>query len=225
MSLNHRLIWVSLYNPHHAPRPPLGAPRPRPHGNRLRPQPLRSLPPPAQLCRNPRRTSHHRPLPLVRSSPRPPRRRRHPHLRPPPHPTHPPAEHRNLATRQSLPRRRGPRPHPRCQRHRPGRLPHALPLKMPIAKLTIELEIPHAQSLKDRRQVVRSLKDKLRHAFNLSVAELDDGVVWNRATLGIATISSSTSYLTSQIQQIDHAINRFSAALSAEVIVSYAETL
>ena len=73
---------------------------------------------------------------------------------------------------------------------------------MPIAKLTIELEIPHAQSLKDRRQVVRSLKDKLRHAFNLSVAELDDGVVWNRATLGVATISSSTSYLTSQIQQI-----------------------
>jgi uncharacterized protein len=94
---------------------------------------------------------------------------------------------------------------------------------MPIAKLTIELEIPHAQSLKDRRQVVRSLKDKLRHAFNLSVAELDDGVVWNRATLGVAAISSSTSYLTSQIQQIDRAAHRFSATLSAEVIDSYAE--
>jgi uncharacterized protein len=96
---------------------------------------------------------------------------------------------------------------------------------MPIAKLTIELEIPHAQSLKDRRHVVRSLKDKLRHAFNLSVAELDDGVVWNRATLGVATISSSTSYLTSQIQQIDRAVHRFSATLSAEVIDSYAEIL
>jgi uncharacterized protein len=96
---------------------------------------------------------------------------------------------------------------------------------MPIAKLTIELEIPHAQSLKDRRHVVRSLKDKLRHAFNLSVAELDDGVIWNRATLGVATISSSTSYLTSQIQQIDRAVHRFSAALSAEVVDSYAEIL
>ena len=83
--------------------------------------------------------------------------------------------------------------------------------KMPIAKLTIELEIPHAQSLKDRRQVLRSLKDKLRHGFNLSVAELDDGIVWNRATLGIATISSSTSYLTGQLQQIDHAVHRFAA--------------
>ena len=96
---------------------------------------------------------------------------------------------------------------------------------MPIAKLTVELEIPHSQSLKDRRQVLRSLKDKLRHAFNLSVAELDDGVVWNRATLGIVTISSSTSYITSQIQQIDHAIHRFSAALSAEVLDSYAEII
>ena len=46
---------------------------------------------------------------------------------------------------------------------------------MPVAKLTLELSIPHAQSLKDRRQVVRSLKDKLRHGFNVSIAELRDG--------------------------------------------------
>ena len=97
--------------------------------------------------------------------------------------------------------------------------------KMPVAKLTIELEIPHAQSLKDRRQVIRSMKDKLRHGFNLSVAELDDGIVWNRATLGIAAISSSTSYLTGQLQQIDQAVHRIAATLSAEVLDSYAEIL
>jgi len=96
---------------------------------------------------------------------------------------------------------------------------------MPIAKLTVELDIPHAQSLKERRQVLRSMKDKLRHSFNLSVAELDEGIVWNRATLGIATISSSTSYLTGQIQLIDHAIHRIAAALSAEVLDSYVEIL
>ena len=62
---------------------------------------------------------------------------------------------------------------------------------MPIAKLTIELDLPHAQSLKDRRQVLRSLKDKLRHGFNLAVAELDEGIVWNRATLGIAVIGNA----------------------------------
>ncbi len=96
---------------------------------------------------------------------------------------------------------------------------------MPVAKLTLEIEIPHAQSLKDRRQVIRSLKDKLRHAFNLSVAELDDGIVWNRATLGIASISSSTSYLTGQLQQIDQAAHRIAATLSAEIVDSYAEIL
>jgi uncharacterized protein YlxP (DUF503 family) len=96
---------------------------------------------------------------------------------------------------------------------------------MPIAKLTVELEIPHAQSLKDRRQVLRSMKDKLRHGFNLSIAELDDGTIWNRATLGIAAISSSTTYLTGQLQQIDQAVHRIAAALSAEVLDSYAEIL
>jgi uncharacterized protein YlxP (DUF503 family) len=96
---------------------------------------------------------------------------------------------------------------------------------MPLAKLILEIEIPHAQSLKDRRQVVRSMKDKLRHGFNLAVAELDDGLVWNRATLGIAAISSSTSYLTGQIQQIDQAAHRIAATLSAEILDSYAEIL
>jgi uncharacterized protein len=96
---------------------------------------------------------------------------------------------------------------------------------MPVAKLILEIEIPHAQSLKDRRQVVRSMKEKLRHGFNLSIAELDDAIVWNRATLGIAAISSSTSYLTGQLQQIDQAAHRIAATLSAEITDSYAEIL
>jgi uncharacterized protein YlxP (DUF503 family) len=96
---------------------------------------------------------------------------------------------------------------------------------MPLAKLTLEIEIPHAQSLKDRRQVIRSLKDKLRNSFNLAIAELDEATVWNRATLGVAVISSSRSYLTGQLQQIDQAAHRFANALSAEVVDSYAEVL
>jgi uncharacterized protein YlxP (DUF503 family) len=97
--------------------------------------------------------------------------------------------------------------------------------EMPIARLIVEFEIPYAQSLKDRRHVVRSIKDRLRHNFNLSIAELDDGIVWNRATLGIAAISSSTSYLSGQIQRIDNAVHRLAAGLSAEVTDSYAEIL
>ena len=96
---------------------------------------------------------------------------------------------------------------------------------MPVGKLTLEVAIPHAQSLKDRRQVVRSLKDKLRHGFNLSVAEMDEGVVWNSATIGIACISGSTSYLTGQLEVIDAAALRIVVGLGAEITDSYAEIL
>jgi uncharacterized protein YlxP (DUF503 family) len=96
---------------------------------------------------------------------------------------------------------------------------------VPVARLTFEIEIPHAQSLKDRRQVVRSLKDRLRNAFNLSISELDSGEIWNRATIGIAVISGSSSYLTGQLEEIDRAAHRITQALGAEVTDSYAEFL
>ena len=96
---------------------------------------------------------------------------------------------------------------------------------MPIAKLTVEISIPHAQSIKDRRQVVRSIKDKLRHSFNVSVAELDDANLWNRATLGVVAISASSAYLAGQMQEIDKAIQRVANSLSAEILESYVEDI
>jgi uncharacterized protein YlxP (DUF503 family) len=96
---------------------------------------------------------------------------------------------------------------------------------MPIAKLTVEFSIPHAQSIKDRRQVVRSLKDKLRHGFNVSVAELDDATIWNRATLGMVAISSSSSYLAGQMRELDDALHRLADGLGAEIVDSFVEFL
>ena len=66
--------------------------------------------------------------------------------------------------------------------------------------------------------------DGMRIEWDVPI-EMDDGIVWNRATLGIAAISSSTSYLTGQLQQIDQAVHRIAAQLSAEIIDSYAEIL
>jgi uncharacterized protein YlxP (DUF503 family) len=79
---------------------------------------------------------------------------------------------------------------------------------MPVAALTIELRIEHAQSLKDRRQVVRSLKEKLGHGFNISIAELDEAVTWRSATIGVVAISSSRDYLTGQMRQVEDAATR-----------------
>lgn len=94
---------------------------------------------------------------------------------------------------------------------------------MPVATLILELGIEHAQSLKDRRQVVRSLKDRLRHGFNISVAELDEALVWNRATLGIAAISQSPAYLAGQLQQVEAAARGIMAGLGCELLDSYIE--
>ena len=96
---------------------------------------------------------------------------------------------------------------------------------MPIASITVELEIPHAQSLKDRRQAIRSIKDKFRNRFNVSIAELDEGLVWNRATLGLVAISASTSYLKGQCEVIERALHTSSNQLGVHISDIYAEIL
>ena len=94
---------------------------------------------------------------------------------------------------------------------------------MPIAQLTLELAIEHAHSLKDRRQCVRSLKDKLRHGFNISVSELDETVAYNRATIGVVAISSSAAYLAGQLREVEDAARRIAVGLGCEIIDSYVD--
>ena len=59
-----------------------------------------------------------------------------------------------------------------------------------IGVLTLELRIENAHSLKEKRHVVKSLKERLRHKFNVSVAEIDDQDLWQRATVAAVTVSS-----------------------------------
>lgn len=92
---------------------------------------------------------------------------------------------------------------------------------MPVAQLTLELRIEHSHSLKDRRQVVRSLKDQLRQGFNISVAELDESVTWQSATVGIVAISSSRDYLRGQMEEIERAALRMIRDLGAELADSW----
>ena len=94
---------------------------------------------------------------------------------------------------------------------------------MPVAQLTLEIRIEHARSLKDRRQVVRSLKDQLRQGFNVSVAELDEAVTWQSATLGVAAISRSRDYLHGLIEEVERAASRMANELGAELADSYWE--
>jgi uncharacterized protein YlxP (DUF503 family) len=73
---------------------------------------------------------------------------------------------------------------------------------MPIGLLTLEIHIADARSLKDKRQVLRSLKDRLRAHFNVSVAELDHQDVWQRSRVGIVTISNDGKHLEESLSAI-----------------------
>lgn len=94
-----------------------------------------------------------------------------------------------------------------------------------IASLTLELRIEHAQSLKDKRQVVRSLKDRLRASFNVSVAELDPSNLWNQATIGVVAISHSRDYLDGLMKNVERAATRITNNLGAEITDSFVEFL
>ena len=94
-----------------------------------------------------------------------------------------------------------------------------------IAFLTLELHIEAAQSLKDKRQVVRSLKDRLRSSFNVSVAELDAGGLWNRATIGVVSISGSHDYLDGLMKNVERQATRIANNHGADIADSFVEYL
>lgn len=96
---------------------------------------------------------------------------------------------------------------------------------MPIAFLTLELRIEHAHSLKDKRQVVRSLKDRLRVHFNVSVAELDATGLWNQATIGIVSVSGSRDYLDGLMKNVERHAARIANNGGAEIQDSFLEYL
>jgi uncharacterized protein YlxP (DUF503 family) len=96
---------------------------------------------------------------------------------------------------------------------------------MAVAVLTLEIRIENARSLKDRRQVVRSLKEKLQHGFNVSVAEMDEAVTWQSATVGVAALSRSRDYLAGLMKQVEDAAVRITNDLGAQVADAWWEYL
>jgi uncharacterized protein YlxP (DUF503 family) len=73
---------------------------------------------------------------------------------------------------------------------------------MPVGVLTLEIELPYSHSLKEKRAVLQKIRDRLRARFNVTVAELDHQDVWQHATLGVVSISSSQTVLESTFRQV-----------------------
>ena len=65
---------------------------------------------------------------------------------------------------------------------------------MIIGVLTVELALDGSFSLKDKRAVLNSLRERVRRKFNVSIAEVDENEIWNRACLGIVTVSNQQQH-------------------------------
>jgi len=83
---------------------------------------------------------------------------------------------------------------------------------MVIGLLSVELFIPHAQSLKDKRMVLRSIKDRLKK-FNVAVAEVAHQDAWQRSGLGIVAISTTTEHVDKELTAVADEIERVEPGL------------
>ncbi len=93
---------------------------------------------------------------------------------------------------------------------------------MPVGLLTLELQLPYAHSLKEKRAVLRKIRDRLRARFNVAVAELNHEDVWQRATLGVVSVSDSQPLLESLFHQV---LSESEKALGDDVANYYVEFL
>ena len=74
---------------------------------------------------------------------------------------------------------------------------------MTIGVLTVELHLPQARSLKDKRQVLRGVKDRLRARHNVAVSELEDNADrWQRAEVAVVFVASQRDVLDSLFETI-----------------------
>ncbi len=79
---------------------------------------------------------------------------------------------------------------------------------MIVGLLTIELQIPESGSLKRKRQVVRSLVERIRQAYNVSVAEVDHLDSWQLATLAVACVSKDAAVVQQLMQHVVDFVQR-----------------
>ncbi len=88
---------------------------------------------------------------------------------------------------------------------------------MRIGVLHIDLHIPGASSLKAKRQVVRSLKDRLLSRFNVSVAEVGSQDLWQRAEIGIAKVCLDARRADAELRKIENFIRAHPGATVLDI--------
>jgi uncharacterized protein YlxP (DUF503 family) len=75
-----------------------------------------------------------------------------------------------------------------------------------VLALEVEAHLPHARSLKDKRQVLRSILDTARTRLSVAAAEVDHQDRWQRTTLGFATVSGTASHAADVIDEVERLV-------------------
>jgi uncharacterized protein YlxP (DUF503 family) len=90
----------------------------------------------------------------------------------------------------------------------------------------IELELPESSSLKDKRQVLRSVIARVRNRFNVAIAVVDYQESWRNAALGIVCVSGSASHARAMIESVTAYIDESRMdALATEVVIDITSIL
>lgn len=92
---------------------------------------------------------------------------------------------------------------------------------MIVVTCRVELYLPDAHSLKDKRQAVKSLIGRIRSRINASAAEVDYHDLWQRSAIGIAMVGTDKAVLEGQISLIERLADETEGAEAVEIIVDY----
>ncbi len=91
---------------------------------------------------------------------------------------------------------------------------------MIVALLSIELFVPGAQSLKDKRMVLRRIKDRIRK-FNVAVSEVEHQDLWQRAGLAVVTVSTDQQHADRELAAVADEIERVEPGLITRTEVEF----
>ena len=90
-----------------------------------------------------------------------------------------------------------------------------------IGVLTLELRLENSHSLKDKRHVVQSLKDRLRNKFNVAVAEIDHQDLWQRAAVAAVTVSSDHVHAEKVLRSVEEEAASMLGGQLADAVVEW----
>ena len=87
---------------------------------------------------------------------------------------------------------------------------------MVIGILEIVLYLPESHSLKEKRQIVKSIKDKVHHRFNVAIAEIGDLDLWQKARLGVLSLGNDRGQVNGRLDQVTNFVERMQVAVDMD---------